>query len=319
GFQSMLKEYEAEVPKPESKLAFQNVESLHEASQLVKELSEQEKVYAYLDLDREEPMVAKPRFLALTGDNRGWIVRFDDSKNLGVDGLRDFWENSKIPKILHNAKTARVALVKEGISLQGIQWDTMLMSYLIQPNRSNHNLDEIGFARLERTPAHSPEHRCTTTRDLFAILLPELTELKLERVYEEIELPLVEVLATMEWNGIRVDSTALMRMSDEFDKQLNILTQKIYEVAGSEFNINSPRQLGEILFEKLNLPAPKKLKKSGQYSTSVEILEQLASEFELPRLMLEYRQLAKLKSGYVDALPRLVNPHTGRVHTSFNQ
>src|SRR5262249_8114535 len=96
-------------------------------------------------------------------------------------------------------------------------------------------------------------------------------------------------------------------------------TQKIYEVAGSEFNINSPRQLGEILFEKLNLPAPKKLKKSGQYSTSVEILEQLANEYEIPRLMLDYRQLAKLKAGYVDALPKLVNPHTGRVHTSFNQ
>jgi len=319
GFQSMLKEYEAEVPKPESTLAFQNVESLQEASLLVKELSEQERVYAYLDLDHEEPMLAKARLLALTGDNQGWIVRFDDSKNLALDGLRDFWENPEIPKILHNAKTARVALAKEGMSLQGIQWDTMLMSYLIQPNRSNHNLDEIGFARLERTPNSSPEQRCTTTRDLFAVLLPELTELKLERVYQEIELPLVEVLATMESNGIRVDSAALTRMSEEFEKQLSVLTQKIYAVAGSEFNINSPRQLGEILFEKLNLPAPKKLKKSGQYSTSVEILEQLAGEYELPRLMLEYRQLAKLKSGYVDALPRLVNPHTGRVHTSFNQ
>jgi DNA polymerase-1 len=116
-----------------------------------------------------------------------------------------------------------------------------------------------------------------------------------------------------------VDSAALMKMSEDFEKQLNALTERIYRAAGTEFNINSPKQLGEILFEKLNLPAPKKLKKSGQYSTSVDILEQLASEYELPRLMLESRQLGKLKSGYVDALPRLLNPHTGRVHTSFNQ
>ena len=319
GFQSMLKEYEAEVPKPDPAVCFHTVETLRDVGQLMKDLSEQEKVYAYLDLDHEEPMLARPRALALAGENSGWLSRFDDPNKLTVDGLREFWENSKIPKVLHNAKPACVALANEGMSLQGIQWDTMLMSYLIQPNRSNHNLDEIGFARLERTPNPSPEQRCALTRDLFAVLFPELSELKLEKVYQEIELPLVEVLATMEWNGIRIDSAALMKMSDDFDKQLNILTQRIYESAGTEFNINSPKQLGEVLFEKLNLPAPKKLKKSGQYSTSVDILEQLAGDYELPRLMLEYRQLAKLKSGYVDALPRLVNPHTGRVHTSFNQ
>jgi DNA polymerase-1 len=108
-------------------------------------------------------------------------------------------------------------------------------------------------------------------------------------------------------------------MSGDFEKQILSLTQRAFELAGMEFNINSPKQLGEILFEKLNLPAPKKLKKSGQYSTSVEILEQLAQQYELPRVMLEYRQIAKLKTGYVDALPRLINPKTGRVHTSFNQ
>lgn len=319
GFQSMLKEYEAEVPKLETATSFQSVESRQEVKQLVKDLSKEERVYLYLDLDHEEPMLARPRALALAGENLGWIARFDSPGNLAVDGLREFWENPEIPKVLHNAKTAHVVLAKEGMSLRGIQWDTMLMSYLIQPNRSNHNLEEIAFARLEKAPSSSAEQRCAVTRDLFAVLLPELNELKLEKVYQEIELPLVEVLATMEWNGIRVDSAALMGMSEDFEKQLNVLTQKIYEAAGSEFNINSPKQLGEILFEKLNLPAPKKLKKSGQYSTSVDILEQLANEYELPRLMLEYRQLAKLKSGYVDALPRLVNPHTGRVHTSFNQ
>ena len=123
----------------------------------------------------------------------------------------------------------------------------------------------------------------------------------------------------METNGIRIDPALLTSMSGDFEKQIQSLTQRAFELAGMEFNINSPRQLGEILFEKLNLPAPKKLKKSGQYSTSVEILEQLAQQYELPQLMLEYRQIAKLKTGYVDALPRLINPKTGRVHTSFNQ
>jgi DNA polymerase-1 len=319
GFQSMLKEYEAEVPKPESTVSFQTLETLQEAERLVKDLSKQERVYVYLDLDHEEPMLATPRALALADEKLVWLAHLDDRKKLMLDALREFWENPKIPKVLHNAKLAHVALAKDRMAAQGIQWDTMLMSYLIQPNRSNHNLDEIGFARLERTPNVSAEQRCAVTRGLFAVLLPELTELQLEKVYQEIELPLVEVLATMEWNGIRVDSAALMKMSEDFEKQLNTLTERIYKAAGVEFNINSPKQLGEILFEKLNLPAPKKLKKSGQYSTSVEILEQLAGEYELPRLMLEYRQLAKLKLGYVDALPRLVNPQTGRVHTSFNQ
>jgi DNA polymerase-1 len=123
----------------------------------------------------------------------------------------------------------------------------------------------------------------------------------------------------MEWHGIRIDSQLLTGLADELEKQISQLTERIYQCAGTEFNLNSPKQLGEILFDKLNLPAPKKLKKSGQYSTSVEILEQLAAAYELPKLMLEYRQMAKLKTGYVDALPRLVNPETHRVHTSFNQ
>jgi DNA polymerase-1 len=146
-----------------------------------------------------------------------------------------------------------------------------------------------------------------------------LAALQVEKVYREIELPLEEVLTRMEWQGIRIDPSVLKVLSLEMENQINSLTLRIHELAGEIFNINSPKQLGEILFEKLNLPAPKKLKKSGQYSTSVEILEQLSQEFELPRLMLDYRLLAKLKSGYVDALPKLVHPDSGRVHTSFNQ
>jgi DNA polymerase-1 len=139
------------------------------------------------------------------------------------------------------------------------------------------------------------------------------------KVYEDIEMPLVPVLADMERSGIKVDRGMLQQMSSTMEKRQTELTQRIYQAAGAEFNINSPKQLGEILFERLNLPILKKTRKTGGYSTDQGVLEELAREYELPRMILEYRQVAKLKSTYVDALPALINPATGRVHTSFNQ
>ncbi len=197
--------------------------------------------------------------------------------------------------------------------------DTLLSSYLIQPNRGNHNFEEIVFAQLEEKTAETAAGRAVQLARLEEKFHPLLAALQVEKVYREIELPLEKVLTRMEWQGIRIDPEVLKMLSVDMETQINSLTRRIHELAGEEFNINSPKQLGEILFEKLNLPAPKKLKKSGQFSTSVEILEQLARDYELPRLMLDYRLLAKLKSGYVDALPKLVHPDTGRVHTSFNQ
>lgn len=317
GFQSMLKEYEEELPKIDALLAFQEVSTYPEFLDCLGRFEEQEQIYVYVDLDHEEPMRAKIRSLALSDQDRGCIAHIDEK--LPLSSFREFWEHPAIPKVLHNSKAARVALNQHGISPQGLAWDTMLISYLITPNRSNHNFEEIAFALLERTPTASVAQRCAMTREIFQALYPTLCQQQLEKVYEEIELPLSEVLAEMEWNGVRIDAAALAEMSVEFEKQIDALTRRIYQLAGVEFNINSPKQLGDVLFEKLNLPAPKKLKKSGQYSTSVEILEQLANDYELPRLMLEYRQITKLKSGYVDALPKLVHPVTGRVHTSFNQ
>jgi DNA polymerase-1 len=138
-------------------------------------------------------------------------------------------------------------------------------------------------------------------------------------LYEEIELPLVPVLADMESAGIRVDRGMLQQMSSAMETQLAALTGRIYQAAGVEFNINSTRQLGEVLFERLNLPILKKTRKTGGYSTDQAVLEELAHTYELPRLILEYRQVAKLKSTYVDALPALIHPKTGRIHTSYNQ
>ncbi|MDE2965831.1 MAG: DNA polymerase I, partial [Acidobacteriota bacterium] len=197
--------------------------------------------------------------------------------------------------------------------------DAMLISYLLQPNRSNHGLSEIAFALLGEEAPPEAGGRCATVQRLFGKLQPQLESSGLKQAYRQIDLPLVEVLAELEWNGIRVDSAVLGKMSEDFERTAKSLTQRIYEVAGTEFNLNSPKQLGEILFDRLNLPTPRRLRKSGQYSTSVEVLEHLAKDYEVPRLMLEYRRIAKLKSGYVDALPRLVDPRTRRVHPSFHQ
>ncbi|PYV36384.1 MAG: hypothetical protein DMG06_30865, partial [Acidobacteria bacterium] len=223
GFQSMLKEYESEGPKVESPPSFQTITTRGQVEQLIKELSKQDMVFCYLELDHEEPMLARPLSLALAGQQTGWIARSNDS-SLTLTDFRSFWEDPKIPKVLHNSKAVHVLLAREGIPLRGVEWDTMLMSYLIQPNRSNHNFEEITFARLEKTPTAAPDQRCVLTRDLFATLLPGLKELKLEKVYREIELPLAEVLATMEWNGIRVDPAVLVQMSAEFEKQIQVLT-----------------------------------------------------------------------------------------------
>src|SRR5207245_1966672 len=142
---------------------------------------------------------------------------------------------------------------------------------------------------------------------------------EVSRAYHEIELPLSSVLVNMELAGLRIDVSVLERMSQEMGTQLEDLTRRICQIADCEFNINSPRQLGEILFDKLNLPRPRKLRKSGQYSTAVEILEELEPKRELPRVVLEYRQLDKFKATYIDVIPKLIDPRTKRLHTSFHQ
>jgi len=319
GFQSLLKEFESEAPKPTAGLTFTPIETAERLREAIRELEREERIFLYFDLEAEDSAKPKIRGLALGGSASGWSAQFVRGEFPALAGFRPLLESSTPPKVLHDTKAAIVALAQEGIQLKGADWDTMLMSYLVQPNRSNHQFSEIAFAQLEKAAGPEPGERCSLLRELFQALQSKLQELELEPVYRDIELPLAAVLAQMETTGIRIDPSLLTALSGEFEKQIQSLTQRAFELAGMEFNINSPKQLGEILFEKLNLPAPKKLKKSGQYSTSVEILEQLAEQYELPRLMLEYRQIAKLKTGYVDALPKLIDPRTQRVHTSFNQ
>lgn len=262
--------------------------------------------------------------------------------DLVVDKLKPLLSDSSIGKIGQNIKYDLQIFKRYGIELSNISFDTMLASYILNPSARGHNLSDLAMEYLghkmipiqdligkgknqitmdEVDVERASEYACEDadiTLQLKSDLEPELHKCELESVFREIELPLIPVLAEMEMAGIRVDTEYLKELSGKLSKQVDSLTEKIHELAGEEFNINSPKQLGEVLFEKLGLP-PGKRTKTG-YSTNEAELERLsAAGYDLPSLILEFRTTAKLKSTYVDALPGQINPKTGRVHTFFNQ
>ena len=254
--------------------------------------------------------------------------------------LKQVFEDKSIKKCGHNIKYDLIVMSNEGIALDGVDFDTMIASYLLNPSSRGHGLDaltmeyfghknltykemtgtgskEIGFDEVEvgRATEYAAEDSDMTWR-LKGKLQPQLKDSTL-KLYKEIELPLLEVLAEIELNGVYIDRKHLTELSSKIDKKLLRLEKDIYVLADEQFNINSPKQLSVILFEKLKLPVVKKTKTG--YSTDVSVLGQLALKHKLPEQVLSYRQLAKLKSTYVDALPGEIFKKTGRVHTSFNQ
>ena len=222
-----------------------------------------------------------------------------------------------IPKAVHDLKSTLHAL--GGRELAGVRDDSMLYSYLLDPTYSSHRLADVALRRFNVNLTGSLPESADIGGRLAVALRREVQEAGLMKVYENIDLPLVPVLARMEAAGIKIDAHVLASMSKRLEADCDAKAREIYEQAGIEFNINSPRQLGDVLFNKLNLPKPVKYGKGKTVSTAVDVLEQLALTHEVPRLVLHYRQLSKLKSTYVDALPALLNAGTGRVHTSFGQ
>ena len=258
-----------------------------------------------------------------------------------VDRIKPVFANSNIKKCAHNAKYDIIVLSHYDISVSGLIFDTMVASYLIDPSVRQHNLDALALAHfnikkiptsdligsgskqttmdnvaIERVSEYACEDADVTWR-LWSRLEPRLKERNLSSLMNDVEVPLLFVLQHMEQNGVVLDEHYLSDMSKELQKDLDAIEGEIYELAGVKFNINSPKQLATVLFEDLELPVIRKTKTG--YSTDVSVLEQLAPQHDLPKKILEYRQFAKLKSTYVDALPRLVNPKTGRLHTSYNQ
>ncbi len=250
-------------------------------------------------------------------------------------------ENDQIQKVGQNLKYDMIVLRGAGVRLRGTAFDTMVADYLLAPGERNHGIDDLAKRylnhdtikiseligkgkkqkRMDQVPvalvtAYAAEDADVPLR-LATILARRLGEEGLEDLFYQLEMPLIEVLAEMEFNGIRVDVPLLNRLSEQYGRRMAELESEIYELAGGAFNIDSPKQLAKILFDALGLPVVKKTKTGP--STDVSVLSQLALEHPLPAKIIAYRQQAKLKSTYVDALPALVHPQTGRVHTSFKQ
>ncbi|HKI45842.1 MAG TPA: DNA polymerase I, partial [Balneolales bacterium] len=264
-----------------------------------------------------------------------------DTQNV-LKELKPLLGDESIDKIAQNMKYDYLVLANAGMEVKGQVFDTMLAAYLIDSNQALNmdalsrkylNYDPISITELigkkgkaQKNMADIPVDKVVpyacedadVTLQLAKVLKKILERDKLEEVADTIEFPLATVLAKMERHGIRIDAGMLARFSGELGDEMVTLQDKIFEKAGEEFNLNSPQQLSHILFEKRGLPAGRKTK-TGKYSTSEDVLSRLANEYELPGLLLDFRALSKLKSTYVDALPQLINPDTGRIHTSFNQ
>jgi DNA polymerase I len=242
-------------------------------------------------------------------------VETDEARSRLASALVD----EKLPKAIHDYKSALHALEPAGTVLRNVQHDPMLYSYLLDPTYSSHRLADVALRRFNLKLSGSIAESADITGRLTNSLRTEVDQNGLRKLYEEIDLPLVSVLARMEHYGVCIDRKALGNMSSRLEREVEGKAKEIYEHAGCEFNINSPKQLGDVLFNKLALPKPVKYGKGKTISTAVEVLEGLAGTHEVPRLVLEYRQLAKLKSTYVDALPALLNRTSGRLHTTFSQ
>jgi DNA polymerase-1 len=265
--------------------------------------------------------------------------------NAALEILKPVLEDEGIAKIGHDLKFDAIVLARQGVTLGGIDTDTMIASYLLDATRSSHPLEDLaiehrGYKALKEedvcgkgaramsfatipieTVLDFAGERADLPLQLSSTLRDQLRREELERLYVELERPLIPVLVDVERAGVRIDGAALSAQSSRIEAEMNRLAARIYELAGEEFNINSPKKLSEILFDKLGMRTEtiRRTTKTKAQSTAFEVLEELALTQELPRLILDWRGLQKLKGTYIDALPQLVNPETGRVHTCFNQ
>jgi DNA polymerase-1 len=274
-------------------------------------------VVLYLDADYHHPMWAKLSGIYLGTQDKVYYLPIRDTSSFKLEWIRPFLENPDYKKILHNAKFAQVVLLRNGIELRGIAGDPLLLAYVNDPSFEGEDLSKQIFRSLNI--GLQPDDHASLTAHL-SRLYTELwrqTPAELRDLYQQVEMPLSHVLAHMEFSGIQVEKPVLAVISAELAQRIAQDEEKIYQQAGQNFNINSPKQLGKVLFEDLGLRVIKKTKTG--YGTGIEILEELFDEHEIIPLIMDYRQLTKLKSTYVDALQELIHPDTGRIHTIFKQ
>ena len=349
-FTSLLKQISVEASSLEEK-KYSTVLKEDALLQLIKKIREKGELSIDTETTSEDPMLAEIVGISISIEkDEGFYIPVSH-RYLGVpeqlkiewvlNQLKPLLEDDKIKKIGQNIKYEIIVFKNHGIGLSGISFDTMVASYLLNPNKYSHGLDNIALEYLNHimttfkdvtgsgkgqknfsevdieTATNYSCEDADITYQLTKLLNPMLKEQGLDKLFYDVELPLIPVLARIEMNGVKVDTDFLNSLSKEVDALLNDLVKRIYSLAGGEFNINSPKQLSDVLFTRLGLKPVKKTKTG--HSTDEEVLTTLASQHELPKELLNYRQLTKLKSTYIDALPRMVHPKTKRIHTSLNQ
>jgi len=351
GFRTLVTEF---APTAESVVKdYKVVQSIEELEALVTELAAAPRLALRLVFDGTAPVRAtlvgmavstaprQGRYIPL--GHRGFMGEGSLDRDHALGVVAPVLSNAAIRKVGHDIKADLIVLGRHGIKLEGLDLDTMLAAYLLDANRSSQALEpmaleQLGYKAIDddelrgkgakaRAFADLPAdamldyagERADLALQLATTFAPALAADGLEAVYRDLELPLVPILAGLERTGVRVDVALLASQASRVDRELAELSASIYLQAGQTFNIGSPKQLAEVLFEKLNLPVLKRTGTTRTASTAVEVLEELALTHDLPRMILDWRGLAKLKGTYIDALPTLVNPETGRVHTQFNQ
>ena len=246
----------------------------------------------------------------------------NDAQDQALAALGDWLADPKKPKVVHDPKLFHLLAAKDLASdadgVAGIRHATMLYSYLLRPTTAKHEFAEVVLRHLNRTLSGAPGERADFLLRLAPVLREEVEKLGLLEVYEKIDLPLAPVLARMEAAGVRVDPAELDRISTKTTEEIARIEKSIFELVGFEFNVGSPQQLAEVLFDKLNLQPPRRSRAKSR-STAADVLEELATEHALPKKVIEFRELTKLKSNYADVLPRLIHPGSGRLHTRFSQ
>ena len=341
----------------EKNSSFESLKTIQHDYQLIEKEEDIQKLcdflltFDFLSLDTEttstSPIEAELVGLSFSvKENQAFYIALPPEREKAqkmIEILRPLYENPKITKIGQNIKYDLQVLANYGINLEGELWDTMIAHYLIQPEL-RHNMDYMAEAYLNYKTIHIDEllgpkgknqknmrdlkpievyeyaaEDADVTLKLKNVLDPKLDEVGARQLFHEIEMPLVRVLAEMERNGVCIDTKSLAETSRTFTQRMNDIEQQIYTLAGEQFNISSPKQVGEILFDKMKIIEKPKKTKTGQYVTSEEVLQTLRGKHEIVEKILQYRGLRKLLSTYIDSLPELINPKTGHIHTSFNQ
>ena len=353
----LFAEFPTDSEETEKKSSFESLKTISHDYQLIEKQEDIKKLcdflltFDFLSLDTEttstNPIEAELVGLSFAvRENQAFYVPVPENHEEAqhvVEIFRPLYENPSILKIGQNIKYDMQVLANYGITLEGDLWDTMVAHYLIQPEL-RHNMDLLAEVYLnyktihideligpkgkkqrsmrELTPAEVYEYAAEdadVTLKLKRVLEPKLKEVGADRLFHDIEMPLIPVLADMERNGVCIDTESLAETSKAFTQRMNDIEQQIYALAGEQFNISSPKQVGDILFSKLKIVEKPKKTKTGQFVTSEEVLQTLKGKHEIVEKILDYRGLRKLLSTYIDTLPQLINPKTQHIHTSFNQ